>query len=69
MASVDFFFDTKYGKYCDAIIYPDDQPLTDAEIEVLKRQRLQAWVDAIENPPAPSDPVPVGDVIADATGE
>jgi hypothetical protein len=69
MASVDFFFDTKYGRYCDAIIYPDDQPLTDADIEVLKQQRLQSWINAIENPSAPSGPDLATDVITDASGE
>jgi hypothetical protein len=48
---IDFEFETKYGKYCDALYLPDDHTFTDDEIQVMKQQRLDAWVSFIENPP------------------
>lgn len=54
MASVNFSFATKYGEFSDAIWYPDDQPMSDAEIEAEKQRRLSNWINLIENPdPAP----------------
>ena len=54
MASVNFSFATKYGEFSDAIWYPDDQPLSDVDIEAEKQRRLANWIALIENPaPAP----------------
>ena len=39
-----FSFDTKYGKFCDALHLPDDHELTDTEIENLKQERLNNWL-------------------------
>jgi len=48
---IDFEFETKYGKYSDALYLPDDHTFTDDEIQAMKQQRLDAWVSFIENPP------------------
>lgn len=49
---IDFEFDTPYGKYADALLFPDDQPLpSDAEIEAMKQERLTNWLNAINQPP------------------
>ena len=56
--SVDFSFDTKYGKYSDAIWYDDALPMTEEEIENEKQARVARWIAAIENPPLPSDAIP-----------
>lgn len=54
MAKVDFEFETKYGKFADAIWFPDDAPMSDEEVEAEKQRRLTNWISIIENPaPAP----------------
>ena len=50
MAKVDFSFETKYGKFADAIWFSDDAPMTDEEIEAEKQRRLDNWIAMIENP-------------------
>jgi len=57
MAKVDFSFETKYGKFADAIWYSDDAPMSDEEIEAEKQRRLTNWLNMIENPPAPDPEV------------
>jgi hypothetical protein len=55
MIKVDFEFDTKYGKFSDAIWYSEESPMSDEEIETEKQRRLNNWLNLIENPPE-SDP-------------
>lgn len=50
MAKVDFEYKTKYGTYSDTIFYPDDNPMTDEQIEIEKQNRLNNWISIIENP-------------------
>ena len=51
---IDFEFETQYGKFADALWFPEDQPTpTDTEIEAMKQQRLTDWLAIIEAPPAP----------------
>lgn len=48
---IDFYFDTPYGRYSDALLFPADQPLpSDAEIEAMEQERLTNWLNII-NPP------------------
>jgi hypothetical protein len=49
--TIDFSFDTEYGKFCDALHLPDDHSYTEAEIEAMKQQRLTNWIAVIEAPP------------------
>ena len=51
---IDFEFTTKYGKFGDAISFPDDEPMTDEEIAAEKQRRLDNWIAIIE---APAEPV------------
>lgn len=53
MVKVDFFFDTKYGKFADTISFPDDEPMTDEQIAVEKQRRLDNWIAIIETPVEP----------------
>jgi hypothetical protein len=53
---IDFFFDTQYGKFCDALHLPDDHTFTDAEIQAMKQQRLDNWIDAITAQPSEEQP-------------
>ena len=47
---IDFEFQTKYGKYSDAIHLADDHSFSAEEIEAIKQERLNAWITIIENP-------------------
>lgn len=58
MVKIDFEFPTEYGVFRDALHFPDDQPVpSDDVLEVLKQQRLQNWLAAINNPPPPTEEV------------
>lgn len=49
---IDFEFETPYGKFADALRFPDDQAVpSDTEIEAMKQQRLTNWL-AFVAPPA-----------------
>ena len=54
---IDFSFDTKYGKFADALHLPDDHGLTDDEIEAMKQQRLTNWLAIVDAPPVEEPPV------------
>ena len=59
MLKVDFEFETKYGKFADAIWHSEDAPMSEEEIEAEKQRRLANWIYAIENPPEPEPEAPV----------
>ena len=40
-----------YGTFRDALYLPEDHSLTEAEIESMKQQRFDSWIDAINQPP------------------
>jgi hypothetical protein len=48
---IDFEFETKYGKFRDALYVPEDY--TDEQITAMKQERLDNWIYSVENPPAP----------------
>lgn len=52
MQKVDFSFVTKYGEFSDAIWFPDDAPMSDADLEAEKQRRLANWIAHIETPAA-----------------
>lgn len=51
MITIDFAFDSPYGKYADAIVLLDGQTMTDAEIEAMKQARYDQWLANVTNPP------------------
>lgn len=51
---IDFEFETKYGKFSDAIFI--DSPMSDEEIENEKQRRLANWISLIESQSLSSDP-------------
>lgn len=51
MIKIDFSFDTKFGKFADALHLPDDHTMADAEIEAMKQQRLDNWLAIVDAPP------------------
>ena len=54
MVKIDFLFDTPYGRFADAVHLPDDHGLSDAEIDAMKQQRVDAWISIVK-PLEPSD--------------
>jgi hypothetical protein len=53
MIKIDFEFDTKYGKYRDALYLPEDHTNTEEQIVAMQTERLNNWLYSVENPPAP----------------
>jgi len=48
-----------WGKFADALHLPDNHTFTLAQIEAMKDERFNNWVNAVENPaPAPVEPEP-----------
>lgn len=39
-----FQVETEYGVFCDALYFPDDAIPSDAEIEALKKERVDNWL-------------------------
>lgn len=54
---IDFEFMTQYGRFGDALHFPDDQPLpSEAEIEAMKQERLNNWIAIVSYVP-PEEPI------------
>lgn len=49
---IDFEFETVHGMYRDALYLEDGHGLTEEQVEQLKQERVNKWIDFIENPPA-----------------
>jgi hypothetical protein len=56
MIKIDFEFTTEFGIFKDALYLPDDHTLSDNDIEVIKKERVDNWL-AIVNP-APVEETP-----------
>lgn len=50
---IDFEFQTQYGVYRDALYFDDDKVPDQATITAMQSERLNNWIYAVENPPAP----------------
>lgn len=61
MEKIIFEYTTQYGVFRDALYLPEDHGLPEAEIHALKKERLNNWLYAIENPPPPPPPEEGGD--------
>lgn len=53
MIKVEFEFETPYGTFRDALYLPEDHTYTEEQIAAMKQERLDNWIFAVENPPAP----------------
>lgn len=51
MIKIDFEFTTEFGVFRDALHLPEDHALTDAEIQLMKQQRLDNWLAIVNAPP------------------
>jgi hypothetical protein len=60
MIKIDFEIQNeKYGVYRDALYLAEDHGLSDAEIESMKQERYDNWLNIIENPPVVEEVTPV----------
>lgn len=48
MIKIDFEFETKFGRYADALHLPEDHGMTDAQIQAMKEERRDNWLSHIE---------------------
>jgi hypothetical protein len=52
MIKIDFEFDSEFGIYRDALVLPEDHQLSEDDIELLKKERLDNWIAILNAPPA-----------------
>jgi len=48
---IDFEFQTPHGLFRDALHLPDDHGFSEAEIELMKQQRVDNWIAVVTAPP------------------
>jgi hypothetical protein len=53
MIKIDFEFQTQYGVFRDALYLPEDHDFSQEQITAMQQERLDNWLFAVENPPAP----------------
>lgn len=57
MVKIDFEFETEHGIFRDAIWLPDGHTYSDAEIESMKIERKNNWIEIITSTPQkPQEP-------------
>lgn len=60
MIKIDFEIQNeKYGVYRDALHLPENHGLSDEQIEAMKQERYNNWLNIIENPPQVEEVTPV----------
>lgn len=47
---IDFEFQTAYGVFRDALHLPDDHEFAEEQLQAMKEQRKNNWIQSIENP-------------------
>lgn len=53
---IDFEFQTPHGLFRDALHLPDDHGFSEAEIELMKQQRVDNWIAIVTAPPVEETP-------------
>jgi len=48
MIQIIFEFETQYGLFRHGLYLPDDHGLTDAQIEEIKQDRLNGWIENLK---------------------
>lgn len=51
MIKIDFEFQTEHGLFRDALHLDDGHTFTDAEIQVMKQERVYNWIAVVTAPP------------------
>jgi hypothetical protein len=47
MVKIEFKFDSEFGVFRDAIVLPDNHGMSDAQIDSMKQQRFDAWLETV----------------------
>jgi hypothetical protein len=70
MINIDFEKTDGINTLKDALYLPDDHGLSNDEIEILKQQRFDNWINIIKNPPESIDVLPdnIVDTVLDENG-
>jgi len=55
LIKIDFEVETEHGIFRDALHLPDDHSFTDTEIEAMKQERVNNWIDFITAPEISSE--------------
>jgi hypothetical protein len=55
MIKIEFESETKYGTYRDALYLPEDHGMTGEQINAMKQERIDNWINIVENPPLPTE--------------
>jgi len=55
MEKIIFEYTTQHGVFRDALYLPEGHGLSQVEINALKKERLNNWLYAIENPSPPPE--------------
>lgn len=61
MIKIDFEFQTTFGVYKDALYFVEDTLPSPEEVESLKNERLQNWINAITQVPPPPEQFNAGE--------
>lgn len=57
---IDFGYDTEYGRFEDALWFPDDEPLpSPEEIKAMELERLNHWLEVFTTQPSPAQEQPL----------
>jgi hypothetical protein len=48
---INFEFDTEFGLFRDCLNLPDNHRFSNQEIETMKKNRRDSWIDFIKNAP------------------
>lgn len=56
---IDFQYETEYGKFADALWFPDGEPLpSPEEIKAMELERLNNWLAIVTPQPEPVEEAP-----------
>jgi hypothetical protein len=48
MVKIEFEFDSEYGTFRDCIVLPDNHNMSEAQIDAIKQQRFDAWLESVQ---------------------
>lgn len=53
LIKIDFGFATRHGEFRDALYLPENHAFTEEQIDTMKQERLDNWIQAVESPAEP----------------
>lgn len=54
---INFEFSTPFGMFRDALHLPDNHNFSPDQITAMQQDRLNTWLDSLNNPPAPESEI------------